>query len=78
MTQSKPIQKIVIPAIKKADSDESFHLFKFLFNKSTEGRESNCPLRGSLSRVKDKPFTSLYLFVPLVVIFSILLRIYTF
>ena len=78
MTQSKPIQKIVIPTVKKADTDESFHFLKFLFNKSTEGRKSNCPLRGSLTHIKDKPVVSLYLFVSLVVIFSLSFSIHIF
>ncbi len=78
MTQSKPIQKIVIQTVKRPDTDESFHLFKFLFNKSKEGRKSNCPLRGSLSHLTGKPIIFLSLLVSLSVVSAILFRIHIF
>ena len=78
MTQSKPIQRIVIPTVKDTNKDSSFHLFKFLFNKSKEGGKSNCPIRGSLSNLKDKPLISFSLLFSLIAIFSMLFRIHIF
>ena len=78
MTQSKPIQKIVIPSAKSSDKDDSFRLFKFLFDKSKEGRKSNCPLRGSLGYLIDKPVASIFFMASLILFVLILSPIHLF